>query len=150
TPCLDCRGVLGDEATLQALGAQALELAVGLCADQLGELRAVGDVQRFTADVRVRRRGAPPVQVVAALAPAAPVELGHRRHEYPRAVRAIEPVLRAADRQLPAHLGLRLQRMATRAQSERVQRAALAAGEPRTVEEYACAVDDPGAAAVGV
>src|SRR5215472_18226114 len=113
-------------------------------ADQLGELGRIGDVKRLAATVRIRRRRAPPVQVVAPFAPAAAVELGHGRDEDARPVRAVHPILRPADRQLPAHLGLGLERVPSGAQRIRVQRASGTPRETRPVEEDAGTVDDAG------
>ena len=88
------------------------------------------------------------MQVVAALAPAAAVELGDARHQHLGLVRPRHPLLLAADRQLPAHLGLGLQRMTSGAQRQRVQRAAFALSGAWPIEEDARAVVRPGAAPV--
>src|SRR5947199_152762 len=77
--------------------ADAGQLVVGLLAEQRSELRRVGHVHRLAADVRLWRRRAVPVEVVAALAPAAPVELGDRAAQDPGAVRAVDPLLLAAN-----------------------------------------------------
>ena len=74
------RRVRGD----QARGRAARRAELGQLAYAASPISAVSSgpyeqVHRLGADVRLRRRGAPPVQVVPALAPAAPVELGQRR-----------------------------------------------------------------------
>src|SRR5262249_19822399 len=126
------------------------QLRVGLGPDQRGQLRRVRHVQRLCADVRLRRRGAPPVQVVPALAPAAPVELGQRGDQYPGIVRPLRPLLVPADRQLPAHAGLVLRRVYAVAQRRGVQRAAATGREVRVVEENARAAVAGGGAAGGI
>src|SRR6185312_7990638 len=136
--------VRGDEAGGDAGRAERGQLLVRGLAEQRDELRPVGDVQALAADVRVRRRGAPPVQVVPALAPGPAVKLGDRGDQHLASVRALYPVLLAADGQLPADVRLGLQRVPAGAQGQRVQGAALAAGEAGPVEEQAGAVDGPG------
>ncbi len=74
------------------------------------------------------RRGAPPVQVVAARPPAAPVVLALSLIHIP-------------PRQLPAHVRLGLQRLAALLQGEDVQRAAHAARESGPVLEDAGALE---------
>ena len=119
-------------------------------ADQRGELGPVRHVQRFAADVRARARTCTTSPGRGRPRPSRGDRTPTTSSEDPRAVRAIDPVLRAANRQLPADLGLGLERIAPRAQRERVQRTAGAARESRPVEEDAGAVDDPGAAPVSV
>ena len=97
--------------------------------------------------VRRGRRRAPPVQVVAARAPAAPVVLADRDLQHPRVVRPVDPVVRPPDRQLPADVRLGLQRLAALAQRQDVQRAARAAREARPVLEDAGARPSAGSAA---
>jgi two-component system response regulator RegX3 len=121
------------------------ELGVGRRAEQGGELGAVGQVQRLGADVGVRRRGAPPVQVGAARPPGPAVELPDRGDEDLDLVRAGHPLLGAAHRQLPADVRLGLQRVHPEPVGEGVQRAARAAREAGAVEEDARAVDGAGA-----
>src|SRR5581483_9217551 len=83
---------------------------------------------------------------MAALAPAAPVELAERGDEHLRAVGPLAPVLVAADRQLPADVRLVFQRVHAVTEGLAVQRAAGAAGEARVVEEDAGAVGTRGGA----
>ncbi len=61
-----------------------------------------------------------------------------------RVVGPVDPVVRPADRQLPADVRLGLQRLPALPQRQDVQRAARAAGEARPVQEDAGAVDPAG------
>src|SRR5512138_3301690 len=130
----------GDQAGLGAGGAQLGELVVGRLADQGGQFRAVRDVHRLAADVGLGGRGAPPVEVGAARAPAAAVELAQGGLQDLGAVRALDPVLFPADRQLPADIRLVNQRVYAVAQGLGVQGAPAATGEVAVVEEDARAV----------
>ena len=82
------------------------QLVVRGVAHQLAQLGLVGAEDRLAADVRLGVAAAVPVQVVAARAPAAPVVLGDRGLEVGRAVGALDLAVGAADRQLPADVGL--------------------------------------------
>ena len=93
-----------------------------------------------------RGAGAPPVQVVAARAPAAAVVLADRDLEVAGVVGAVDPVVGAADRQLPADVRLGLQRLPALLEGERVQGAAGTAREAGAVHEDAGAVDPAGLA----
>src|SRR5439155_15655200 len=137
-----CRAgrVGGHQAAAGAGGAQFGQPAVGGLADQGGQLGLVLLVQGLAGGVRLRRRRTPPVQLVPALAPAAPVELGDRADQDLGGVGPGGPVLLAADRQLPAHVRLVLQRMLAVAQRLAVQGTSAAAGEVGVVEEHARAV----------
>ncbi len=128
----------------QPLLAQLGELGVALLAHQLDQLRPVGRVDRLARAVRGGRRGAPPVQVMAAGPPAAPVVLADRHLQHLRVVRPVDPVVGAPDRQLPADVRLGLQRLAALAQRQHVQRAARAGGEAGAVVEDARALPAPG------
>src|SRR5205085_648617 len=112
----------------------------------VGELSAVGDIERVRGDVRLGVAAAVPVEVVAAGTPATPVVLRDRRHEHLGVVGAFHPVVGAADRQLPADVGLGLERVQARVEGVQVQRTTFAGGEARPVEEDARAVEPAGAA----
>src|SRR5579875_1543277 len=147
-PSVFIGGVRGDETALYPLGRHFRQFFICGRSDELGQLGRIGNVERLGPDVRLRRGGAPPMQIVAAAAPGTAVELGQRTHQDPRRVGTVDPLLLAADRQLPTHLGLGLQRMPAGAQRQGMQRAARTAGESGPVVEYAGAVDLPGAPAV--
>ena len=85
--------------------------------------------------------GAPPVELLAALAPVPPVPLPHHRGHPPVGRRLVL----AAERELPAHLRLELDVAASLGLGRLVQGAARAGREPGPVEEDAGAVDQPGA-----
>src|SRR4029453_8572269 len=89
------------------------------------------------------------MQVVATLAPAPPVELGEHTHQHLGAVGPGGPVLVPADRQLPADVGLVLQRMYAVAQGLCMQGAAAATGKVGVIEEDARAVRPEGGAPGG-
>ena len=78
------------------------------------ELGRVGAVDGLAADVRLGVAGAVPVEVVAAGTPAAAVVLGDRDLEVARAVGQLDRAEGAADRQLPADVGLERVRLARR------------------------------------
>ncbi|WP_443072506.1 DUF1641 domain-containing protein [Streptomyces sp. NBC_01485] len=130
----------------QALFAEFGQAVVAGLAHQFGQFRAVGDVDRVARAVGRGRRGAPPVQVVAARAPAAAVVLADRHLEHARVVGAVDPVVRAPHRKLPADVRLGLQGLAALLDGQDVQRAARAAREARTVLEDARAVERAGLA----
>ena len=71
---------------------------------------ALGDVDRLGRDVRLGRAAAVPVEVVAAGAPAAAVVLADGDDEDLRAVGALDVLEGAAHGQLPADVGLDLER----------------------------------------
>ncbi|CAM5687871.1 hypothetical protein STENM223S_09864 [Streptomyces tendae] len=121
----------------QPLLAQLDQPVVPRLAHQLDQLRPVRDVHRLARAVRRGRRRAPPVQVVAAGAPAPPVVLADRHLEHPRVVGPVDPLVRTPDRELPADVRLGLQRFAALLEGEDVQGAAHAALEARTVLEDA-------------
>src|SRR2546430_16104294 len=127
----------GHQSELAARRTQFLQLVVRRVRDQRGQLGRVRDIQRLATHMRLGRRRAPPVQLVPALAPAAPVELGDRGSQSLRAVWSFGPLLVAADRQLPAHVGFVFQRVYPVRQRLGVQRAPPAAREVRVVEEDA-------------
>ncbi|CAK7288398.1 hypothetical protein SGPA1_60300 [Streptomyces misionensis JCM 4497] len=127
----------------QTLLAQFDQAVVPRLAHQLRELGPVGEVHRLARAVRRRRRRAPPVQVVAAGAPAPAVVLPDGHLEHPRVVRPVDPLVRPPDRQLPAHVRLGLQRLPPLLQRQDVQRAARAAREPRPVLEDAGPLEGP-------
>ena len=93
------------------------QLVVRRRAHQLGQLGLVGDVDRLDGDVGLGVAGAVPVEVVAARAPAAPVVLADRHLGVGRAVLPLDVAEGAPDRQLPAHVGLGLERVASRAEA---------------------------------
>src|SRR5690606_13420204 len=92
---------------------------------------------RVGRDVRLGVARAVPVEVVAAGAPAAAVVLGDRDLEVGGVVGQLDRAVGAPDRQLPADVRLRLQRVAALAQGETVQGAPFAAGEVGPVGEDA-------------
>ena len=112
----------------------------GLLADHLDELVAHGLVHRFLGHEGLGRVGAPPVELLAALAPVAALPLADGRGDVPVDVGLVDP----AQGQLPADLGLPVEGPLVPAQRRLVQRAAGAGGEPGTVEEDAGPVDDAG------
>src|SRR5664279_1115356 len=114
-------------------------------AHELREFRAIGDVDAVAGAMRLGRCRAPPRQIAAARPPATAVVLADRDHEHPGVVGPIDPVECAADRQLPAHVGLGFQRMPVDRQRETVQRATDAALEAWPIQEDARAVDPAGA-----
>src|SRR5690606_25561585 len=114
--------------------------------DQSPQLRLVRPVDRLATDVGLAGGGAVPVHVVAAGAPASAVVLADRDLEVRRAIGALGFAIRPPQRQLPAYVGLGLQRMHAVAQRVPVQRAAGPAGEAGAVVEDACTVDHPGLA----
>ena len=92
------------------------------------------------ADERLRRLGAPPVEVLAALAPVAALPLPQPGRQVAVLVgRVLEP-----DRHLPAHVGLPVERPLAGLEGADVQGAAGAAGEAGPVEEDARVVDEAG------
>ena len=92
------------------------------------------------ADERLGRLGAPPVELGAALAPVAPLPLPQPRREVAVLVgRVLE-----ADRHLPAHVRLPVERPLAGLEGADVQGAAGAAGEAGPVEEDAGVVDEAG------
>ena len=115
----------------QALLAQLRQPVVPLLAHQLRQLGPVGDVHRVARAVRRRRRRAPPVQVVAAGTPAPAVVLPDRHLQDARVVGPVDPLVRPPDRQLPADVRLRLQRLTALLERQDVQRAARAARRNR-------------------
>ena len=114
---------------------------VGLLAHELDELIAVGDVDGLGGDVGLGVAAAIPIEVVAARAPAAAIELRDGDQLHLGVVRALDLVVGAADRQLPADIGLGLDEGDALAQREAVKGAALAALEAGPVEEDAATVD---------
>ena len=86
----------------------------------------VGDEDRLGADMRLGVARAVPVQVVAAGSPAATVVLRDGDLGVRGAVGTLHGPEAAPDRQLPAHVRLGLQGVASLLQRERVQRAARA------------------------
>src|SRR6478735_11284599 len=112
--------------------------------DQLG---LVGDVDGLDGDVRLGVAGAVPVKVVAAGTPAAAVVLADRDLGVRRAVLALDGAERAPDRQLPADVGLGLDRVLAEPEGQRVQRAAGAA-LPGGGGEVVAVVEDAGLLAV--
>ena len=135
----------GDEPEPGPASTQLRKLRVRLVAEQGGELGPVAHPHRIGAHVGLRRGRAPPVQVSATRAPAAPVVLPDGRDQHPGPVRAVHPVLGPPHGQLPAHVGLDLQRVPLGAQGQPVQRAPRTAGEVRPIEEHAGAPDRAGA-----
>ncbi len=133
------QGQLGRQAFL----AQFRQAVVTRLAHQFGQFRAVGDVHRVPGAMGRSGRRAPPVQVVAARAPAATVVLTDRHLQHARVVRPVDPVVGPPDGQLPAHVRLGLQRLAALLEGEDVQRAPHAAREPRPVLEDARALERP-------
>src|SRR5438105_1959443 len=129
-----------------ALAAEPGQLLVRLVTHELAQLGRVRDVHRFAPDVGLGVAGAVPVEVVAAGTPTTTVVLADRDDEHLRTVGAGDVVVRPSDRQLPADVGLRLERVHAFAERERVQRTPGPAREPRAVEEDARAVDDAGLA----
>ncbi len=114
---------------------------VSLRTHELGQLGPVGDVDPFTCAVRFGRRRAPPGEVVATRAPASAVVLADRDDQDFGVIRPLYPLECSADRQLPADVGLRLERMPVDRERETVQGAADPAVETGTVQEDAGAVD---------
>ena len=108
---------------------------------QLDQLGLAADVQRLRCVVRLGVAGAVPVEVVPAGSPAAPVVLRDRDLGVGRAVLQLDGAEGTPDRQLPAHVGLGLERVPALTQGQRVQRAPGAAlpvgGEVRAVVEDA-------------
>ena len=90
--------------------AVAHQLVVRPVAHQLGQLGRIGDVERLDRDVRLGVAGAVPVEVVAARAPAAPVVLADRDLGVLRVVLPLHVAEGTPDRQLPADVGLGLER----------------------------------------
>src|SRR5690606_13097673 len=78
-----------------------------------------------------------PVEVVATRAPGRPLVFGDGDLQVGVTVRLLHVAVGASDRQLPADVGLGLQRVAVLLQGERVQSAAAAARESGTVGEDA-------------
>src|SRR3954447_1942532 len=113
---------------------------------QLDQLGTVAEVDRLVGDVRLGVPRAVPVQVVPAGTPTTAVVLTDRHLGVLRAVRRVDLAERAADRQLPAHVRLGLQRAALAPQRQCVQRAALSSRETGLVEEDARAFMDGGLA----
>ena len=83
-----------------------LELGVGALAHQLDELAPVAAEDRLAADVRLGVARAVPVEVVATGPPAAAVVLGDGDLLPARPVGQLDLAVGAADRQLPADVGL--------------------------------------------
>ena len=104
------------------------------------QLGAHAHVDRLVADERVGVLGAPPVELLAALAPVAPVPLADHRGD-PAVGRRL---VLAAEGQLPAHLGLQLDVAPPLGLGRPVEGAAGPGREPGPVEEDAGAVDQPG------
>ena len=125
--------------------AQSGQLVVGRLPDEGDDLVAAGLEDRLGADVRVGVGRAVPREVVAARAPVAALVLAEHDDELLGAVLVLRAVLvRAAQRQLPADLGLGLDEGDALGIGEVVQCAAVAAGEVGGVVEDAGALDDAG------
>src|SRR5437764_7409323 len=92
------------------------------------------------ADEGVGRLGAPPVELGPAVAPVLPVPLDDPRGHVPVAVVGVL----TAQGELPAHVGLELERALTALERGPVQRTPGAAREPGAVEEDAGPVHHPG------
>ncbi len=122
--------------------AVAHQLVVRPVAHQLGQLGRIGDVERLDRDVRLGVAGAVPVEVVTARAPAAPVVLADRDLGVLRVVLPLHVAEGTPDRQLPADVGLGLERLAALLEGQGVQGAAGAEVEVVAI------VEDAGALAV--
>ena len=123
---------------LVEVGGQPL---VDLLAGHRLELGPHGPVDRLVSAEGRRVLGAPPVELGPALAPVAPVPLADDRGD-PTVGRRL---VLAAQRELPADLGLELDVADAPGLGLDVQGAARAGGEAGAVEEDAGAVDQPGA-----
>ena len=117
------------------------EQVVGLLAHHLHDLVAQRLVHGCAVDEGVVGLGAPPVELGAALAPVAPLPLPQRGGDV--AVGILGVVLEP-QRELPAHLGLPVERALAGLEGGGVQGAADAALEPGPVQEDAGTVDEAG------
>ena len=104
---------------------------------ELDDLVAQVHVGRRAPDERVRRLGAPPVELLATLAPVAPLPLAQRRRD----MAVIVGVLVQPERKLPADVRLPVERSFAVLERGDVERAADAALEAGAVQEDAGAVD---------
>src|SRR5581483_3548179 len=116
------------------------ERAVGPLADHLHDLVPQADVHGLGPDERLVGVGAPPVEVRPAVTPVAPLPLPQRRGDMAVAVGLVDP----AQRELPAHLGLPVERAFAARHRGLVQGAARPGVEARPVEEDAGSVDESG------
>ena len=126
------------------------QLVVRRTPHQLDELGLVGDVERIRRDVCLGVARAVPVEVVSAGSPSATVVLADRHLGVRRVVRQLDVAEGPSQRQLPADVRLRLERVAALLQRQRVQRAARAGREVLSVVEdagrLAVVLDDLGLA----
>ena len=114
-------------------------LVVRGLADHLDDLLAQVLIRGNPTDERVVALGAPPVEVVAALAPVAALPLAQRRRDVP----VVVGVMLEAQRQLPADVGLPVDVPLAGLDRSDVQSTTGAAGKVGLVVEDAGALDDP-------
>ena len=116
-------------------------------AHQRDQLGAILQIHRAYAVMRLGVGRAVPVEVGSTGTPTVAAVLADGDLGVGRVVGAGHRTELAADRQLPADVGLGFQEIAALAQGEQVQRAALAGWKAWTVEKDAGAVDHPRLAA---
>src|SRR4051812_14267555 len=120
------------------LGQMSHQHPVRLLTTQLDQLVLQGLEHRSGADERVVRLGAPPMELLAALAPVATLPLAHGRRDMAVLVGLVDP----SQWQLPAHLWLPVQWPLVASQRRLMERATGAGVEARPVQEDAGPVDE--------